>query len=62
MIFTFFIIFAKFSRITGYLSVDQLTADSQWSTVCRELKPVHVFYEDYDEEISCRLRDPQPQE
>ena len=56
----YIIFFAHFFPALGYRDRDQMVTDSRWETVCREVKPVHLFYERFNssvgEQISCRLR------
>lgn len=45
-----------FFTVKAHTDYNELSQNSAWDRVCRDLKPVHVFYEDYDNQISCRLR------
>ena len=59
MIFKILLIFTIFSTTSGYGTPGELTSDPEWDNICQELKPTHVFYEEFEDEITCRLRAPQ---
>ena len=59
MNFNILLIFTIFSTTSGYGNPWELTADPGWDDICEELKPTHVFYEEFEGETTCRLRSPQ---
>ena len=53
-------IFMIFVNTEAFRDANVNTSNPLWNTVCREVKPVHLFYERFDssvgEQISCRIR------